>query len=244
MKHQDIQTDKHFDYIVKIWYNSVEKGQIKIPSIFKFANLRQKINEIVNLQGKDIFLLQRKINTYDNFILYDIFLNHTTPSLLIVDAIEITHIPKEVKYTYLEIKEFPTRKEIINIINLFLKRSGRKLDYKEIYSDNSIILLFKQQETAFAVIKKLNKEKFTNNLLSKLNCILTGATEPSNKNSINMKKSQHAFNLLGESIDKPRFLNNGVLYKNSYDMSKIENRLEKAKRVQHNMTFKKLNIDI
>lgn len=233
---QSIKKEVYFDYSVSLWYNSKEIGVVKLSCLSTLSYLKQKINSFIDISNKDIFLLQRKITQYDSKILSEIFLNNRNPVLIIQDKLDFIKEP-EAKFTYLEIKEFPTKKEIIDLINLNFKKYKKHKCFKEVFSDNSILLLFSNQSAAFFTLKVLNHEKYNNNLYSKLQCKLTGVSKDSSE-----KNFYSSFKKINKSIiDKPIFLSLAEKYISQKEINKVNTLMEKSLRIQKDIVISKSN---
>ncbi len=235
---QTIKKDIYFDYSISIRYNTKEIGLIKLSSLSTFSYLKQKISNLLDITNKEIFLLQRNITNNDTITLSEIFLNNRNPVLIIHDKPDFIKEP-EAKFTYLEIKEYPTKKETIDLIDLHFKKHKKKKSFKEVFSDNSILLLFSNQSAAFFTLKLLNHEKYNNNLYSKLQCKLTGVSKDASLNNFftNYKKVSKS-----SLIDKPIFLSLSEKFIAQKEINKINSFKEKSLRIQKDIVISKSSI--
>ena len=80
----------------------------------------------------------------------------------------------------LKIENFPSRVELLNLIDSFLSSSEYPTNYRAINQDNHIILMIHNPDVAYAIIKRLKTEQMKNSLYSKIKTSL--ALTPLNQN--------------------------------------------------------------
>jgi len=239
MKHNNNQ----LEYNIKLIQIEINKeNEIKASSLTSTQNFKQQISGKINLIKQELYYLNRKIQLSDNsnHILYDIFRNNPNPILIVKDkqGNDIDAYTQK-SHIRLEIRNFPTHKETIDLIHLYIRKKGYRNEMKEVYSTDSIVLYFLNEELAFYVLKVLNNQKYYNNLYSKLICTLTGPMimNSRSKSIKNKNKSQRQRN--DESFKINGFINSGVPYKSQLDYIKQEELYQIPFRIQKNIIISK-----
>ena len=73
----------------------------------------------------------------------------------------------------LKIENFPSRVELLTLIDNYLSSNGLPSNYKAINQDNQILLMLHNPDIAYSIIRKLKIEQTKNNLYSKVKTSLT-----------------------------------------------------------------------
>lgn len=73
----------------------------------------------------------------------------------------------------LKIENFPSRVELLTLIDNYLSSNGLPSNYKAINQDNQILLMLHNLDIAYSIIRKLKIEQTKNNLYSKIKTSLT-----------------------------------------------------------------------
>lgn len=73
----------------------------------------------------------------------------------------------------LKIENFPSRVELLTLIDNYLSSNGLPSNYKAINQDNQILLMLHNPDIAYSIIRKLKIEQTKNNLYLKIKTSLT-----------------------------------------------------------------------
>ena len=71
----------------------------------------------------------------------------------------------------LKIENFPSRVELLTLIDNYLSSNGLPSNYKAINQDNQILLMLHNPDIAYSIIRKLKIEQTKNNLYLKIKII-------------------------------------------------------------------------
>lgn len=87
----------------------------------------------------------------------------------------------------LKIENFPSRVELLTLIDNYLSSNGLPCNYKAINQDNQILLMLHNPDIAYSIIRKLKIEQTKNNLYSKIktSLILTPLIQSKDINNSN-----------------------------------------------------------
>lgn len=103
----------------------------------------------------------------------------------------------------LKIENFPSRVELLNLIDSFLSSSEYPTTYRAINQDNLIILMLHNPDVAYAIIKRLKTEQIKNSLYSKIKTSLV--LTPLNQNpSKSFEKTKSTATLNTSGIKKTK----------------------------------------
>lgn len=227
------------EYNIKL-INLFTKSEIEITasSLLSIKSFKHIISRKINLKSMEIYHLHRKINLNkdEDLTLYDIFRNNPNPIVIIKEKVrkdvDFNQIHGKVR---LEIRNFPTKNEIIYFLQIFLNKKGYKNQVKQVNSYDSLVLIIEKEEIAFEILKEINSQKDFNNLFSKVTCTLTGPSLLNKKENIQNKSIQKYRN--NEYCSD--FINSGVPYKSQFDYKKEEEINEIPLRIQKDIVISK-----
>lgn len=198
-------------YDIKIvpFHNGAELPSLTFKSNVLFNVFKEQLGASINKTCKDfqVFILQQNITKNDLKMLSEVFGVDKNPHVIIKDVIKPREQVKSQMITKIEIEGFPTRNEVILLLNSFLDKRKLPREYKEDHSDKRIVISMTNSDTAYAFIKRLEKEKTINNLYSRLAISLyvdSGLKHP-NQNSLSSRKDLYksaGLNILHHSISK------------------------------------------